>query len=245
MGQFKQLEAQVKEMRRYVKEYVKSEARKREQAARRIQANYRGHAARSHGPSASVARLRRGRLAAGTRTRRAAGAGAAWSAALGGGGGGGAHSADAVIGAAGWSTAHAARPAYFDPRRYVLSSRAAVSPPRYSRYSPNHFGGQQQAGGSGRRVPGLLRHAPKDAQQIQQGRAARCIQRMYRGFVDRQRYTDYLECQQAAVVIQARWRGWDQRRRLGIGSWCESFRARPKEVADWESCDAGVLYLTL
>ena len=57
MAQFLKLEAQVKDMRRYFKAYVKTEARKRHRAALCIQRAFRGHYSRLAN-SAAVTRLR-------------------------------------------------------------------------------------------------------------------------------------------------------------------------------------------
>ena len=98
----------------------------------------------------------------------------------------------------------------FDALRYQLP-RASTNP---SHHPAAHVSGVGAGWRPGRRGSRAER---KSALQLRQERAARSIQRWVRGTFVRWRLEDYHNCQSAATTIQSSWRGFFQRRKLGIG----------------------------
>ena len=187
VDEFEALAAQVKEMRKYVKQYVKAQARKRDRAAMTIQRVVRGLFCRAQNAEA-VARLRRRGLARTTEPSRK-------------------QDAAPALGTVRTKRTRAPQRAQpFDALRYQL--------PCSSKPSHHAVGGFSVGWRPGRRGS---RPERKGAQQLRQERAARAIQRWVRGTLVRLRLEDYHNCQSAAIKIQSSWRGLAQRRRLGIG----------------------------
>ena len=191
-AQFAELEQQVREMRRYFKQYVKNEARKRDRATRVLQACILGHSVRKEYSGRLRPRVREvfddssrqrdhGRPSTTSRSEQIQLPPPKCSY----------HHSDAGSGAGSRRGRVSAQG--FDASRYQL-----VQPS-----SPRRGGTVDSDSG----------YAVGDAQQQ---RAAQKIQARGRGLIARKRLADIQECKESAVRIQSAYRGMAGRRRMGM-----------------------------